>query len=194
MALPDMEDPTKGLLRTVGRLEHAMRNRASRLFLGFVASTFAELERAEIEVATVPRAGSGESPVTRKVPIDATHRYRLSLRPSLVVRPSDEVEIVIYPYFKLPLDGARRVTMADGARRLDYRRDVISQMEWTIKEEQTGLESVGFLVTVNHFFDNVPPAVPQAIVTETLATGRTLDRTAAEPSHRVVALSLKLKW
>jgi hypothetical protein len=185
---------TDGLPRAKERLEHALRDRAARLFLGFVASAFAELERAEIDVVSAPAAGSSEPAATIKVPVPATQRYRLSLRPSIVVRPTDEIEIVVHPYFKVPLDGSQRVTMPDGSRRLDYRRDVISAMEWTIKEEQTGLESVGFVLNVNHYFDNTPPSVPASVIANAAALGRTLDRTSAERTHRLVSLALKLKW
>jgi hypothetical protein len=187
-------DESSGLPLATRRLEHALRDQSARVFLGLVASVFAELERAEIEVTSRPAVGSVDPVVTSKVPVDATYRYRLTIRPAIRLRPSEEITIVIHPYYKLPLDGARRVTAADGTRRLDYRRDVMSEMEWTIKQEQTGLESVGFLVTVNHFFDNVPPTVPEAFVANALAAGRTLTRLEAERSHRVVALSLKLKW
>lgn len=193
-ALPALTDDEPGsFTRAVDQLEHALRDRAARLFVGVVASAFAELERAEIEATSTPAAGGG-SAITSKVAVDATHRYRLSLRPAVVVRPSDEVEIVVFPYFKLPIDGPRRVTAADGSRRLDYRRDVLSSMEWTIKEERTGLEAVGLLLTINHFFDNVPPRLPDRVVQQAAADGRVFDRLEAERSHRVVALSLKLKW
>lgn len=194
-ALPNLgPDERSGLPLATRRLAHALRDQSSRLFLGIVASVFSELERAELEVTSRPAAGSTDPVITSRIPVDATYRYRLTLRPAIRLHPSDEITIVVHPYFKLPLDGARRVTVADGSRRLDYRRDVMSEMEWTIKQEQTGLESVGFLVTVNHFFDNVPPAVPQKIVADAAAAGRMLNRLEAERSHRVVALALKLKW
>lgn len=194
-AIPNLgPDESSGLPLATRRLEHALRDQSARVFLGLVASVFAELERAEIEVTSRPAIGSTDPVVTSKVPVDATYRYRLTLRPAIRLRPSDEITIFIHPYYKLPLDGARHVTGSDGTRRLDYRRDVMSEMEWTIKQEQTGLESVGFLVTVNHFFDNVPPVLPERFVADAALAGRTLTRFQAERSHRVVALSLKLKW
>jgi hypothetical protein len=63
-----------------------------------------------------------------------------------------------------------------------------------IKQEQTGLENVDLVFTFNHFFDNAPPSLPGALVSAALDAGRVFDRTVAEKSHSVVALSLKLKW
>ena len=103
------------------------------------------------------------------------------------------MEISVYPYFKLPLDGPTRRTV-DGVRRLDYRRDILTETTWGVKPEQTGLETVSLVLTVNHFFDNVPPSVPQSVIDTALAAGRVLTNTRAARSHRVVALSLKLGW
>jgi hypothetical protein len=188
-------DQAAGLPSALDRLEHAVHDQSSRVFLGVVASVFAELERAEIEVTSRPTGSAGESTTSSfKVPIDATQRYRLTVRPAIQLRPIDEITIVVYPYFKLPLDGQRRVSMPDGSRRLDYRRDVFSEMNWAIRQEQTGLESVGFVVTVNHHFDNVPPAVPGDVIADAAAAGRVLSRTSAESGHRFVSMGLKLRW
>lgn len=88
----------------------------------------------------------------------------------------------------------RRVRDVDGERRLDYRRDVFSEMTWTIRPEDTGVEGVDFVFTLNHFFDNVPPTVPPQVIDAAVAAGRQLDRVSAEQSHRYVAMSLRIKW
>lgn len=178
-------------------MKRALAYRQTRLFLGVAVSVFSEIESAVLDVATVPAGGSGNAsdvPVRSRVAIAPQQRYRTSIRPSFRFRPSSQVQIAVFPYFKLPLDGARRVTVADGSRRLDYRRDILSEMSATIRKEQTGLENVELVFTFNHYYDNVPPALPQSLVSSTLAAGRVFDRTAAEGTHRVIALALRLRW
>jgi hypothetical protein len=181
----------------IGNLHHAIEDRQARLMVGLVASVFAELERAELEVTSVPAGGipvGADDAITSKVSLDAEQRYRLNLRPSLRLRPSAQIVVTVFPYFKLPLDGPRRVRMPDGTERLDYRRDVLSEMVWSVRSEQTGLESVDVVFTFNHHFDNVPPSLPAEMVAEAAAAGRAFVRLSAEQRHRVLALSLKLRW
>lgn len=181
----------------IGNLHHAIEDRQARLMIGVVASVFAEIERAELEVTSFPVDGASrdaDSTFTSKVALDAEQRYRLSLRPSLRLRPTAQVVVTVFPYFKVPLDGPRRVRMADGNEYLDYRRDVLSEMVWTVRSEQTGLESVDVVFTFNHHFDNVPPSLPADLVADALAAGRAFSRVNAEQRHRVLALSLKLRW
>ena len=102
--------------------------------------------------------------------------------------------ITVLPYFKLPLDGPRYVSAPDGPRKLDYRRDVLSEMVWSIRHDQTGLENVEFVVTMNHYFDNVPPALPAALLAEAGADGRVFDRTVADASHRYAMMALRIRW
>ncbi len=181
----------------MANLHHSLEDRQVRLLVGIAASIFAEIENPSHDVTSVPVAampGDLSDASTRRISLGSEQRFRLSVRPTIKFRPIPEVQIVVFPYFKLPLDGPRRVTGADGARRLDYRRDVLSEMTWSIRREQTGLESVEFVATLNHFFDNVPPQVPAALIDETLAAGRRVVNAQAERSHRVVAMSLRMRW
>jgi hypothetical protein len=181
----------------IGNLGQAIEDRQARLLVGVVASVFAELERAELEVTSFPAGGSPVDPngaITSKVALDAEQRYRLNLRPTFRLRPNSQVVITVFPYFKLPLDGPRYVQVAGGDRRLDYRRDILSEMVWSIRSDQTGLESVDVVFTFNHHFDNVPPSLPATMIDDAEAAGRAFARATAEQRHRVLALSLKLRW
>ncbi len=175
-------------------LRASYRERQSRLFLGLATSMFAEVERAELEVLRSPIDAAGGAPTRVKVPLPGTHRYRVSVRPTIRFRPTRDVQITVLPYYKLPLDGPRRVTPADGRRRLDYRRDLFTEMVWAIRPEQGGTENVDLVVTLNHFYDNIPPQLPAALVADTAAEGRVFNRTIADESHRFATISLRLRW
>ena len=114
-------------LRTaLTHLRRSYRERHARVFVGLAASVFAELERAELDLVRTdlaPATPAAAVPVRVKVPLAGTHRYRLTLRPTLRVRPSGDVLITVLPYYKLPLDGPRRVPGQDGvlARAFDSR-------------------------------------------------------------------------
>ena len=199
-AVPPLADvmasaDTGGFRAAISNLRHAIEDRQARLFVGLVASVFAELERAELEVTSFPSdAPFGNDRESTKIALDAEQRYRLNLRPTLRLRPNNDIVITVYPYYKLPLDGPRYVNVPGRGRQLDYRRDILSEMVWRIQSQQTGLESVDVVFTFNHHFDNVPPSLPAGLVEEVRAAGRDFVTTTAEQRHRVIALSLKLRW
>jgi hypothetical protein len=175
-------------------LEHMVQDEQARLFVGVAASVFAEIENAAIDVLSIPSADPAAPTLKTKIDLEGEHRYRLNLRPTIRFRPSRQILLRVYPYWKLPLDGWQRVTLPNGERRFDYRRDVLSEMTWSIRPEDTGVEGVEFVFTFNHFFDNVPPFVPAKFIDDAAAAGRVLDRLIAEEGHRFVAMSLRIRW
>jgi hypothetical protein len=185
-------------LRTsLDHLRRSYRERHARVFLGVAASVFAELERAELDLVRteiLPATPEAAVPVRVRVPLPGTHRYRLSLRPTVRVRPTEGVLITVLPYYKLPLDGPRRTPGVDGRRRLDYRRDLLTEMVWTIRQDGPALDQVDLVATLSHFYDNVPPALPAALLAETAAAGRVFNRTVADESHRFATIALRLRW
>jgi hypothetical protein len=174
-------------------LEYMVRNEQTKLFVGLAASVFAEIENAALDVLSAALADTAPGVKTR-IDLDGTHRYRLNIRPTLRVRPSRQIVLRVYPYWKLPLDGDRHVTLPNGERRFDYRRDVLSEMTWTIRPEDTGVEAVEFVFTFNHFFDNAPPAVPAPFLDEAASAGRSFDRLVAEERHRFISMALRIRW
>lgn len=171
-------------------LRRSLRERQARLVIGMAASVFAEIERADLEVVSIPQPGTVPiDSIRSRISLPSEQRYRLSIRPTLRWRPSRDVQLRIYPYWKLPLDAPRRV-----ANRLDYRRDIYSEMIWGIRGDQTGLENVEFVLTFNHYFDNVPPALTEQTIAAEAARGRVFRATEAERSHRVTSLALRLRW
>jgi hypothetical protein len=181
--------------KTLDNFDQMVRDRQERLFLGIAASVFAEVEQAAIEAMSLPvSSASGPAAVRVKTFLDGSHRYRLNIRPTIRFRATPQVSFRVYPYMKLPIDGPRHVTLPNGERRLDYRRDVLSDMTWSLRTEETGLEGVDFIFTFNHFFDNVPPMLPQRVIDDAAAAGRVFDRLIAEEGHRFVSMSLRVRW
>jgi hypothetical protein len=181
--------------QAVDELQRAVRDRDSRLIIGIAASLFAEIERADLDVISIPQPGTLPiDSMSSRISLPSEQRYRLSIRPTLRWRPTSMINVRIFPYFKLPLDPPRRVVDANGDERLDYRRDIFSELAWSLPQTQTGLENVEFVLTYNHYFDNVPPQLTPATIAAELARGRVFTRAEAEGSHRVVALALRLRW
>jgi hypothetical protein len=180
----------------MNNVRRALEYRQTKLFFGVAASLFSEIESASLDVTTTPAPGSTAvtGAVRTKVALGSSQRYRISVRPTLRLRPSRDLTVQIRPYFKLPFDGPRHAIGYDGRRRLDYRRDVLSEVSWNIRAQQTGLETVELVLMFNHYYDSVPPALPASLVVQTLAAGRVFDRTVAEHRHRLTALNLRLRW
>lgn len=177
-------------------IRRSLLERDARLVIGIAASLFAEIERADLDVVSIPQSGpvTTADEVKSKVSLPSEQRYRVSLRPTFRWRPTKDVQVRIYPYWKLPLDAPRRVVAANGDKRLDYRRDIYSELSWSLKGDQTGLENVEFVLTYNHYFDNVPPSLSAQVIADELAKGRVFRAVEAEGSHRVIALALRLRW
>ncbi len=197
LARPGLAPDDEVRLRTtLGYLRQSFRERQSRLFLGIATSLFAEVERAELDLLRSSRdPGANDTAPTRvKVPLPGTHRYRLSVRPTIRLRPTRDVQISVLSYYKLPLEGPRWVTPPDGRRRLDYRRDLFTEMVWSIRQDQTGMENVDLVATLNHYFDNVPPQLSAELIADTALEGRAFNRTVADESHRFATVSLRLRW
>ena len=179
----------------VDELQHSVRDRDSRLVIGLAASVFAEIERADLDVISVPEPATLPiDSVAARLSLPSEQRYRLSLRPTILWRPATALRVRVFPYFKLPLDQPRRVVAANGEERLDYRRDIFSELAWSLQQSQTGLENVEFVLTYNHHFDNVPPRLTPAMIAAELGRGRVFTNTEAEGSHRLVSLALRLRW
>ena len=176
-------------------LQRSVRDRDSKVIIGLAASLFAEIERADLDVISLPQPGTVPvDSIASRISLPSEQRYRLSIRPTLRWRPTSAVQIRVFPYFKLPLDQPRRVVAANGDERLDYRRDIFSELAWALPQTQTGLENVEFVLTYNHYFDNVPPTLSPAMIAAEMARGRVFTNAEAEGSHRVVALALRLRW
>lgn len=183
--------------RALESLGYMVRDEQARLFVGVAASVFAEIEQASLEVVSLAVGGilpAATDTIGQTFDLEGARRYRLNIRPTLRLRPTSQIAIRVFPYWKLPLDGPRHATLPGGGRRFDYRRDVLSEMSWNIRPEDSGVESVAFVFAFNHFYDNAPPSLPSEVVADAAAAGRVFDRLSAEQAHRSVSMSLRVQW
>ncbi len=177
-------------------LIEAVRVRESRVIAGLAASIFAEVERADLSLVSVPlvaQPGVADE-IRSNLILAGTQRYRLSLRPTLRLRPTRDISIRIFPYYKLPLSKPHRVVDEWGRRKLDYRRDIYSEIAWSVVQNERGVENMAFVMTLNEYFDNVPPAAPSEVIAAEVAKGRVFRSNVAIGRHRLVALSLRMRW
>ena len=107
---------------------------------------------AELEQVSIARPIDEEK--SEKVSLDAEQRFRLTLRPTLYVRPNERVTISVLPYFKLPL-GFPWSASRDGGP-FDNRSDIFTQLEVKLGPSQTALENVALVLEYDHYFDNAP--------------------------------------
>ncbi len=174
-------------------LGEAVFSRESRATIGLAVSAFAEIERAQLDLVSVPMSGEGSS-ITSSMALPSVQRYRLSVRPTLRVRPASGMTIRFFPYFKLPLSKQYQTSTSDGTRKYDYRRDIFTELSWAVKADERGAETLEFVVSLDDYYDNIPPELSADAIQKELNNGRRYLRTAAQKHHQFVALSLRLRW
>lgn len=174
-------------------LGEAVFSRESRATIGLAVSAFAEIERAQLDLVSVPMSGEGSS-ITSSMALPSVQRYRLSVRPTLRVRPASGMTIRFFPYFKLPLSKQYQTSKSDGTRKYDYRRDIFTELSWAVKADERGAETLEFVVSLDDYYDNIPPELSADAIQRELNNGRRYLRTAAQKHHQFVALSLRLRW
>lgn len=175
-------DDYKNLATAVRRLRDTLATKESRYFLGIAISAFSELELAKIETTTA-------SGVKKSFTLDPTHKFRFTIRPTVIARPADQLEVTFYPYLKYPLEGPWKI-----GDKVDYRFDLISTTTWTLEKDTTGNENVAFTFKFERRHDNVPPQVPASSVDAAKAAGDPLLLEAAHKTHYSTGISLTVKW
>ncbi len=127
----------------------ALRNKYSRLTLGLACTTLAEIERASIDLA------DGSSRL-----IDPRRRFRLALRPDVIVRPSESLTLRGLVYFKLPAFGPTHAFAFDGSWRYDIRADANFIIRYDLPKAPAWARRVSLVLDYKYFFDSLPPFVP----------------------------------
>jgi hypothetical protein len=177
------------------RIVEALKKKYAWLSLGMAVTVLSELEKPEIETFIddiVEENGTitiQETTKTTKIAPDGEHRFRIVLRPSIVIRPWPTLSLEGMHYMKYPLGNPNRV---DG--RLDYRTDSHVLLKLILPKVPDWAKEVALIFGYYHHYDNLPPQVPQSIIDENIAAKKSLRKTVAEDTHEEFVFSLAIKF
>jgi hypothetical protein len=177
------------------RIVEALKKKYAWLSLGMAVTVLSELEKPEIETfidEIVEENGTTriqETTKTTKIALDGEHRFRIVLRPSIVIRPWPTLSLEGIHYRKYPLGNPKRV---DG--RLDYRTDSHVLLKVFLSKIPDWAKEVALIFGYYHHYDNLPPRVPQSIIDENIAAKKSLRKTVAEDTHEEFVFSLAIKF
>jgi len=147
------EDLTAALAVDEGQIRNtviALQKKYAFLTAGLACTTLAEIERASIDLP------DGTSKL-----IDPRRRFRLALRPSMTLRPSEGLSIKWQTYFKMPAFGSTRAIAFDGTTRYDLRTDTFITIKYDLPKTPAWARRVSLVIDYKYFFDNLPPFVPR---------------------------------
>jgi len=130
----------------------ALKKRYAFLAMGLACTTLVEIERSSIALP------NGSSQL-----IDPRRRFRVALRPSLILRPSEGLSIKWQTYFKLPAFGPTHAIAFDGTLRYDMRTDTFVTIKYDLPKSPAWARRVSLLIDYKYYFDNIPPFVPRVI-------------------------------
>lgn len=177
------------------RIVEALKKKYAWLSLGMAVTVLSELEKPEIETFIddiVEENGTitiQETTKTTKIALDGEHRFRIVLRPSIVIRPWPTLSLEGIHYMKYPLGNPNRV---DG--RLDYRTDSHVLLKLILPKVPDWAKEVALIFGYHRHYDNLPPQVPQSIIDENIAAKKSLRKTVAGDTHEEFVFSLAIKF
>lgn len=177
------------------RIKQAFKKKYAKLSVGLAMTLFSELEQAEIKAYfDEKKEENGEQVIqkateTTSILLDMEHRFRFVLRPSIVVRPTDDLTLMAFKYFKYPLNRPYQ----NGKR--DYRTDALIRAQLVLKKDAGGAEKVSLILEYQQHYDNFPPWLPPSKIDE-YAHGKTLREgyEIAEDTHEEFKFVLKISF
>jgi hypothetical protein len=183
------------------RIVEALKKKYAWLSLGMAVTVLSELEKAEIETFIddiVEENGTTsiqETTKTTKIALEGEHRFRIVLRPSIVIRPWPTLSLEGMHYMKYPLGNPNR-----GDGRLDYRTDSHVLLKLILPKVPNWAKEVALIFGYHRHYDNIPARVPQSIIDENLDPDlpvekrKSLRKTVAEDTHEEFVFSLAIKF
>jgi len=177
------------------RIKQAFKKKYAKLSVGLAMSLFSELEQAEIKAYFDEiKEENGEQVIqkateTTSILLDMEHRFRFVLRPSVVVRPTDDLTLMAFKYFKYPLNSPYQ----NGKH--DYRTDELIRAQLVLKKDAGGAEKVSLIIEYQQHYDNFPPWLPPSKIDE-YAHGKTFREgyEIAEDTHEEFKFVLKISF
>ena len=177
------------------RIKQAFKKKYAKLSVGLAMSLFSELEQAEIKAYFDEiKEENGEQVIqkateTTSILLDMEHRFRFVLRPSVVVRPTDDLTLMAFKYFKYPLNSPYQ----NGER--DYRTDALIRAQLVLKKDAGGAAKVSLIIEYQQHYDNFPPRLSQSKI-DKFANGKILrdGYKIAEDTHEEFKFMLKISF
>lgn len=177
------------------RIVEALKKKHAWLSLGMAVTVLSELEKAEIETYVddiVEENGTisiQETTKTTKI-AQGEHRFRIVLRPSIVIRPWPTLSLEGMHYRKYPLGNPKRGVEG----RLDFRRDSHVLLKLILPKVPNWAKEVALIFGYHRHYDNLPFQVPQETIDENKAAKKSLRKTVAEDTHEEFVFSLAIKF
>lgn len=178
------------------RIKQAFKKKHAKLSVGLAMTLFSELERAKIEAFFDEiKEENGEQVIqeaTEPTPIllDEEQKFRFVLRPSVVIRPTDDLTLMGYKYFKCPLGSPYK----NGGKR-DYRTDALIRAELVLKKDAGWANKVSLIIEYQRHYDNSPPRLPQSIIDDYENAVKILrGEGIAENTHEEFKFALKISF
>lgn len=153
-------------------VEQAIKKKYAKLSVGLALSLFSELEHAEIGAAIMKEIDNQVVEEYKSFLLDAEHRFRFVLRPSLLFRPIDELTFRGLVYFKCPIGRPYTVN-----NKFDMRLDGLFRLEYRLAGVPGWAKSVSLILEYQRHYDNLPPGLSQSILDEYTIAGDIFART-----------------
>jgi hypothetical protein len=177
------------------RIVETLKKKYAWLSLGIAVSLFSEIEHPEIETYTdniIQENGVTniqETQNTEKFVIDKDHRFRIVLRPSIVIRPWAYLSLEGMYYRKLPLGSPTKID-----KHYDYRTDSVARIKLILPIVPNWANEVSLIFEYHHHYNNIPPQIPQSTIDNYLTLQKHLRKTVAEKTHEQFIFSLAVKF
>jgi hypothetical protein len=200
--LKELCNPSNGKKnKKIERIERAFKKRHKIMILGLAVTVLSELEQAEIETTLNERETGENNMNTDKVledsvkfPLEAEQGYRLVVRPSLVIRPVDSVEIEGVYYHKFPLSMPKN----------DFRSLLKVQAKYDMSSSVPWAKKISVILEYQREYDNMPPQIPGSKVDKFINDYRVannleelslqLGKTIAEKAHDKFQWKLEVQF
>lgn len=156
---------------TTEMVEQAVKKKYTKMSAGLALSLFSELEHAEIGAAIMKEIDNRMVEESESFLLEAEHRFRLVLRPSLLFRPIDELTFRGLVYFKCPVGRPYKVN-----EKFDMRLDGLFRIEYKLTAVPGWAKSVSLVLEYQRHYDNLPPGLSQAILDEYTVVGNIFAR------------------
>jgi hypothetical protein len=192
--------------------ENAIRSiqqRGARIEIGLATSVFSEIERSTIKVLVNKEDKSfvrvsGPNTETKSVTLDGAHVFRLTLRPTVRLRPSTHIYFEAFSYFKQRLPWTQKVNaltldamtkVAKVGRTTDWRVDAHSELRYILSGAETlGGEKFSVVGSYDFHWDSAPPFLSTQVLKDQGILGVSGDGISARSRHHVFKILLTVGW